>query len=78
MSRRITPTRWKIQEKVFLADGFVLAREAASHRSYVKPGIIRPVVIPKYKEVPVSIIQNNMTTANMSRERYFELLNKVK
>jgi predicted RNA binding protein YcfA (HicA-like mRNA interferase family) len=78
MPRRITPTRWRTQEKIFLADGFTLAREESSHRSYVKPGILRPVVIPKYREVPVSIIRNNMTTANMSRERYFELLDRVK
>jgi len=77
MPRRITPTRWRAQEKIFLADGFTLVREESSHRSYVKPGILRPVVIPKYREVPVSIIRNNMTTANMSRERYFELLDKV-
>ena len=78
MPRRITPTHWRIHEKIFLADGFTLGREESSHRSYVKPGILRPVVIPKYREVPVSIIRNNMTTANMSRERYLELLNKVK
>ncbi len=78
MPRRIIPTRWRIQEKIFLADGFTLAREESSHRSYVKPGILRPVVIPKYREVPVSIIRNNMTTANMSRARYLELLDKVK
>lgn len=77
MPRRITPTRWRTQEKIFLADGFTLAREESSHRSYVKPGILRPVVIPKYKEVPVSIIRNNMTTANMSRVRYLELLDNV-
>jgi hypothetical protein len=27
-----------------------------------------------YKEVGIDIIKNNMRTANMSRERYFELL----
>jgi len=78
MPRRIIPTRWRTQEKILLADGFTLARKESSHRSYVKPGILRPVVIPKYREVPVSIIRNNMTTANMSRERYFELLDRVK
>lgn len=78
MPRRITPTHWRIQEKIFLADGFALAREESSHRSYVKPGILRPVVIPKYREVPVSIIRNNMTTANMNRARYLELLDEVK
>jgi hypothetical protein len=41
---------------------------------FTKPGVIRPVVIPKYATVPVFIIKNNLRTAGMSRERYFELL----
>lgn len=41
---------------------------------FTKPGVMRPVVIPKYGSVPVFIIKNNLRTAGMSRERYFELL----
>ena len=41
---------------------------------FTKPGILRPVVIPKYAAIPVFIIQNNLRTARMTRERYFELL----
>ena len=41
-----------------------------------KPGVIRPVVVPKYAAVPMFIIKNNLRTAGMSRERYFELLSK--
>lgn len=37
---------------------------------------MRPVVIPDWSEVPVFIIKNNMRTAGMSREIYFELLKK--
>ena len=33
-------------------------------------------MIPEYDEVDVEIIKNNMRTVNMSREQYFELLNK--
>ena len=41
---------------------------------FVKPGVVRPVMIPKYVSVPVFIIKNNLRTAGMSRERYFNLL----
>jgi hypothetical protein len=41
---------------------------------FTKKGVIRPVVIPKYAAVPVFVIKNNLRTAGMSRERYFELL----
>lgn len=74
---KITPTHWTIQEKIFLADGFVFVRQEGSHRAYVKAGIPRPVIIPAYQEVPVSIIRNNMKTAGMTRERYFELLAQI-
>ena len=32
------------------------------------------LVIPKYAAIPVFIIKNNLRTAGMTRERYFELL----
>jgi hypothetical protein len=41
---------------------------------FTKPGVIRPVVVPKYAAVPVFIIKNNLRTAGMSRDRYFDLL----
>ena len=51
-----------------------LPRQEGSNRSYVKPGILRPVVIPTYKEVPVSIIRSNLKTAGISRDQDFDLL----
>ena len=75
---KITPVHWKKLEKIFFENGFRFARQEGSHRSYVKPGVIRPVVIPAYNEVPVAIIRNNMKTAGISREEYFKLLGKQK
>ncbi len=71
---RITPVHWKSLEKVFLAVGFRFARQKGSHRSYTKPGILRPVVIPTYDEVPVRIIRKNLQTAGIPRDEYFRLL----
>jgi predicted RNA binding protein YcfA (HicA-like mRNA interferase family) len=59
---------------VFLSAGFQFARQEGSHRAYTKPGISRPIVIPMYDEVPISIIKNNLKTAGISREEYFRLL----
>ena len=56
------------------ADGFRLIRQEGEHLIYTKAGVLRPVVIPKYSSVPVFIIKNNLRTAGISRERYFELL----
>ena len=71
---RITPVRWKVLECIFQHDGFAFERQIGDHRSYVKKGVFRPVVIPTYKEVDVDIILANMRTAGMTRKRYFELL----
>lgn len=74
---RITPTDWQTQVKIFKADGFTLAREKGSHLAFTKPGIPRPIIIPKYSEIGVAIIKGNMRTASMSRNRYFELLGSL-
>ena len=44
------------------------------HLIYSKPGVKRPLVIPAYPAVPVIIIKNLLRAAEMTRERYFELL----
>jgi len=74
---RFSPQHWRTVEAVFVAAGFKFDRQEGSHRSYVKPGIARPVVIPAYKEVPVFVIRNNLKTAGISREQYFALLEEV-
>lgn len=63
--------------KVFEKVGFKCVRTEGDHFVYTKPGILRPVVIPDWHEVPVFIIKNNLKTANISREEYFKLLEKV-
>jgi predicted RNA binding protein YcfA (HicA-like mRNA interferase family) len=73
---RITPVHWQDLEHVFVSAGFRFARQEGSHRSYVKPGILRPIVIPTYQEVPVSIIRNNLKSAGISRDQYFRLLGR--
>ena len=58
--------------------GFIFKRQAGSHRSYVKLGVIRPIVIPTYKEIDVKIIKSNLKTAHMSRDDYFKYLQECK
>ncbi|RLB16034.1 MAG: hypothetical protein DRG35_03360 [Deltaproteobacteria bacterium] len=74
---KIVPLHWKKLEKIFLMAGFRFARQSGSHRSYVKEGVARPIIIPTYDEVPVAIIRNNLKTAGISREEYFRLLEKA-
>ena len=71
---KIRPTHYQIQIKIFEMAGCVYARTKGDHVIYHYPGAIRPVVIPKYKEVPTFVIKNNMRIIGMRREKYFELL----
>ena len=74
---RITPLLADRLRKVFERAGFVCVRAEGDHFVFVKDGILRPVVIPDWKEVPVFIIRNNLRTAGMTREEYFNLLKQV-
>ncbi len=71
---KLAPTDWQTQVRIFKADGFTITREKGDHLALTKPGVARPVIIPKYKEIGRDIIKANMRTAGMTRDRYFELL----
>ena len=75
---KLGPVDWRTLVRVFELDGFRQERTKGSHISLVKDGIKRPVVIPTYSEIGPDIITSNMRTAGMSRERYFELLEKAR
>ena len=68
------PVHYSKLARVFELDGWAHDRTSGDHLVYVKAGYKRAVVIPKWDEVPVFIIQSNLRTATISRERYFELL----
>ena len=70
----LRPVPYSTQAAIFERDGFVFDRQRGDHLIYTKPGVIRPLVIPAYHEVPVFIIKNLLRTAAMTREGYFELL----
>lgn len=71
---KIKPIHWKKLAKVFERDGWRLDRTHGDHLVYVKSSSSRPIVIPKDREVQIFIILNNLKTAGMKREKYFELL----
>lgn len=73
---KLSPLSYRILVRIFELDGFRRVRQEGDHLIYTKPGVKRPVVIPRYQAVPVFIIKNNMRAAGMARERYFELLEK--
>jgi predicted RNA binding protein YcfA (HicA-like mRNA interferase family) len=76
--KKITPVHYQVLIKLFELDGFSVKRTRGDHIMMTKPGINRPLVIKSSpRKVPVTHIRTNMTTAGMSRERYFELLEQA-
>ena len=76
---KIVPIPYQTLIRIFELDGFMVRSQRGDHITMVKPGVIRPLVIKTSpRNVPVTHIRTNMTTAGMSRERYFELLEQVK
>ena len=76
--QKIVPIHHSLLIKVFEQDGFSIKRKKGDHVILTTPGVKRPLVIKTSpKSVPVTHIRTNMTTAGMSRERYFEILSQV-
>lgn len=74
---RIAPIHYRRVVRILEHEGFALARERGDHMVFTKPGIDRPVVVPRYDPLPVFIIKNVLRTARIPRERYLELLEQV-
>jgi predicted RNA binding protein YcfA (HicA-like mRNA interferase family) len=73
----IRPVHYKSLIAVFERDGFVFDRQRGDHLIYIKEGMRQPLAIPAYDDVPVFIIKNLLRTAEMSRDRYFELFESI-
>ncbi|MDE0612047.1 MAG: type II toxin-antitoxin system HicA family toxin [Gammaproteobacteria bacterium] len=70
---KLTPLDYRKLVRIFEAVGFVIERQRGSHIIMSKPGVARPVVFPKSKNIGVDIIKNNMRTAGISREQFWDL-----
>jgi predicted RNA binding protein YcfA (HicA-like mRNA interferase family) len=78
IEKKIVPIHYKKLIKIFEIEGFKVSRQKGDHISMTKLGVPRPLIIKTSpKLVPVTHIRTNMITAGISRERYFELLEKV-
>lgn len=73
---RIQDIHWKEFEKFLLKIGCEFKREKGDHRVYWKPGIKRPVIIPRDTSLPAFIILNNLKVLGISREEYLKIISK--
>jgi predicted RNA binding protein YcfA (HicA-like mRNA interferase family) len=75
--QKIKPTDWRTQVKIFEKYGCVFVRQKGDHLIFHHRNAKRAVVIPKYNEIPVTVIRNNMKTVGMTREEYFSILKSI-
>ena len=52
---RLIPIDYRKLAKVFEKKGFVYVRTQGDHLVYQKAGLLRPIIIPKYKEIPENL-----------------------
>ena len=74
---KIKPTNWQTQVKIFEKYGCVFVRQKGDHLVFHHKNARRAVVIPKYEEIPVTIIKNNMRTVGMTRDEYIFILKAI-
>ena len=75
---RLTALEWRMLACIFESFGYEFDRMEGDHMMYAKAGSIRPLVIPRYKAVGLDIIQRLMKVAKITREEFFEALEKCK
>ncbi len=73
---RLTPVRWHKIVCVFEQLGYRRAGQKGSHIKLEKPGVARPLIVPRYDEVGLDIILNLIRTAGISREAFLSLLER--
>ncbi len=73
---RLGPLPWHKLVCVFEQLGYRQAGQKGSHIKLEKPGVARPLIVPKYNEVGRDIITTLIRTAGITREAFLTLLDK--
>ena len=74
---RIGAIHWKKFEKFLFAVGCIFDHEKGDHRVYWKEGIKRPIVVPRYAQLPDFIILNNLKILGVNRKKYLAIIAKL-
>jgi len=74
---KLRAIHWKKLERVVLFAGCTFKRKKGDHRIYDRPDLLRPVVFPEDKSIPIFIIRNNLRVLGISVEEYLEILGSL-
>jgi hypothetical protein len=65
---------WKRFQKFLLRVDCQFKSQESRHIKYKKPGLLRPIIVPKVDELPDFIILNNLRTLGISKEKFLEMI----
>jgi predicted RNA binding protein YcfA (HicA-like mRNA interferase family) len=74
----VPPTDWKKLVKLCEGEGCVRDRERGDHYIMTKPGLARPVVIPKKKDLSEDIVLSVGRTLGLTRKEIEQRLSPKK
>lgn len=63
-------------EKFLLSGGCLFKDIEGSHAKYKKPGLLRPIIVPRSKKLPDFVILNNLRILGVTREYFLERIKK--
>ncbi|MCX6780686.1 MAG: type II toxin-antitoxin system HicA family toxin [Candidatus Magasanikbacteria bacterium] len=72
----VRPISWRTFEKFLIHAGCYLKRERGDHLVYTRPGLSRPIIVKKVKDLPIFIIMNNLRVLGISVEEYLQEIGK--
>ncbi len=58
--------------------GCEFVRQKGSHLIYKRSDLNRPIVFPASKQLSRIVIANNLKTLNISKEKYLEIMGKIR
>jgi len=73
----LAPIHYATFHKFLQYVGCEFQRKKGSHLIYKRFDLLRPIVIPERKSIPVFIIKNNLKLLNISNEKYLQILEKL-
>lgn len=57
--------------------GCVLVRSVGDHFMYTRPGLLRPIVLPRYNPLPEFIIRNNLRILGLTTKEFLLKLDEM-
>lgn len=73
----LRPVTYQELERFILFVGCTFKRQRGSHRIYWRDGLLRPVILPCYKAVPVFIIKNILKQLEIPVEEYHRIMSEM-